>query len=452
MALLLFLLTLFIGNFFTPANRAISRSEIGHDFLAFYTAGTFVRTGRASELYDLTAVRDFQHQLAGREGLTIGQSFGPWWNPPFYALAFAPLSALSYQRAADIWRLINLASLAGAMAILCRILVGRGAPGLSAETAYELRLTRHDVPASNWRDWLLVPLLILVSSPFLQAISHGQNTFTSLLLLAATAAAWRLRRGLLAGLVGALLFYKPQLGAVVALALVFDLGWCALVGLAITGGLLLLINVLALPGTLGDYLHRLPANVHFMQIEHAYLWERHVTLKAFWRLLFQGRAAGESITLVKCLTYVSVGMLAMGLGGIMVLTRLRRRRVESFPHATDRLIAATVAAMPLLMPFYFDYDLLLLAIPATLFAREIRTQAHRAISLAGSQKVLIGGWILLFLNMFLNAHVGLLSHVNLAVPLLSLVAVLLIVRAARSRGFEAGTVRPYERLPLARAA
>src|SRR2546430_4183331 len=40
----------------------------------------------------------------------------------------------------------------------------------------------------------------------------------------------------------------------------------------------------------------------------------------------------------------------------------------------DRAIAATIAAMPLLMPFYFDYDLLLLAVPATLYAA--RSEEH----------------------------------------------------------------------------
>ena len=34
-----------------------------------------------------------------------------------------------------------------------------------------------------------------------------------------------------------------------------------------------------------------------------------------------------------------------------------------------RLIAATIVSMPLLMPYYMDYDLLLLAVAAVLFAR-----------------------------------------------------------------------------------
>ncbi len=431
--------TLVIGNYFSPPEKSVTSKEVGHDFLAFYTAGTFLRTGRSAELYDLGAVREFQHALAAREGLIIGKSFGPWWNPPFYALAFAPLSALPYSKAATVWRWINVGCLAAAIVLLCRMLVARSAGGLSAGEAYELRLTRQDTPASDWRDWGLVPLLIVVSSPFLQAISHGQNTFTSLLIVVATAAAWRARRGVLAGLLGGLLFYKPQLAAVVALVMVCDMGWAALAGLAMTGVALLAVNVVALPGTLADYSHRLAANVHYMQVENMYLWERHVTLKAFWRLLLQGREAGEAIGRVMMLTWVTAATLGAGLVIAAVVARVREGRVlrergsapgARLPQATDRLIAATVAVMPLMMPFYFDYDLLLLALPAVLFAREIRMRGHgsEARLMTGVEKVVTGGWIVLFLGLLVNAHVGLLTHVNGAVPLLSVIAGLLVWR------------------------
>ena len=78
----------------------------------------------------------------------------------------------------------------------------------------------------------LVPLLVVISMPFVQAFSHGQNTFTSLLFLSITVALWRGERKFLAGIVGGLLFYKPQLGAVVAAALVLDLGWKSFAGLS----------------------------------------------------------------------------------------------------------------------------------------------------------------------------------------------------------------------------
>ena len=54
-----------------------------------------------------------------------------------------------------------------------------------------------------------------------------------------------------------------------------------------------------MPGALENYLHQLPVNVHAMQIERTYLWERHVTLKSFWRMLIHGREAGEPLLLLR---------------------------------------------------------------------------------------------------------------------------------------------------------
>src|SRR5207248_4149557 len=110
-------------NFMQPADRGVSRKSAGHDFLAFYTAGTFVRTGRANQLYDLDAVRAFQRDLVAREHLELADtSFGPFWNPPLFAWVFAPLSRLPYHAAWLIWTGFNVACFAGAMAILAKIL------------------------------------------------------------------------------------------------------------------------------------------------------------------------------------------------------------------------------------------------------------------------------------------------------------------------------------------
>src|SRR6185436_2392809 len=98
-----------------------------------------------------------------------------------------------------------------------------------------------------------------------------------------------------------LLFYKPQLGAIVAAALVLQSGWKPLLGLAITGTVLLAITLLTLPHALTDFLHKLPGNVVYMQVEHRYMWDRHVTLKAFWRLMMQGYAIGPMTTLATAL-------------------------------------------------------------------------------------------------------------------------------------------------------
>ena len=390
----LFVLTLLVVNAVVAATPAPLLSRIGHDFLPFYAAGSLVREGGSSDVYDLDALRAREQLIARENELLLGtRDFGPFWNPPFYALPFAPLSALPYHAALFTWLAINLLALAAAMALLCRI-----------------------VGAEGWRNWGVVPLLVVASTPFLMAVTHGQNTFGSLLLLTIAVVAWRARQAALAGIAIGLLAYKPQLAAVCAVVAVIDLGWKAFAGAALSGGSLVLSAALAMPGSIADYVRRLPGILHAMQVEQPYLWERHVTLKAFWRLLVQGYAPGEADLLVTLLTVACAAPL-----GIALLVAAVRVRSLQDPARRDTLIAATVACMPLVMPFYFDYDLLLLAVPAVLIA-------------AGRQpagRFLLITWSALYLWLIINPDVAERTRVNLAVPLLCVLAGMLTARALR---------------------
>ena len=128
LALALFIATLAIVNGFVPADKAVSRKSAGHDFLAFYTAGAFVRTGRAAELYDIPTIAAAEQELARHEGLELrDDQFGPYWNPPFFACVFAPLSALPYQTAWTVWFAMNLICAGAAIAILSRLIARRSA-------------------------------------------------------------------------------------------------------------------------------------------------------------------------------------------------------------------------------------------------------------------------------------------------------------------------------------
>ncbi len=414
----LFLLTLCVGNGLIRPDRAVGRGDLGRDFLAFYTAATFVRDGRGRELYDLPAVRSAEGRVARAAGIDLGTAFGPWWNPPFYALALEPLTALPYGRALDVWRWVNLAAVAAACVLLGRMVLHGEAPDVHP----------------GLRSAALVPLLVLTSMPFIQATGHGQNTGTSLLLLTGTVALWRAGRGAWAGVVGGLLFYKPQLAAVVAGVMVLDLGWAAVGGLAATGVGLVLVTAVALPGTLGDWVVKLPANVHAIQVEHPYLWDRHVTIKAFWRLLLQGTAAGEPWRVTTGLTVVTWVAVAGPLGRAAW-------RARGHVDRRDRLIAATVCGMPLLMPFYFDYDLLLLAVPLTLYAAD-----------PARDRRLTAAWVVLYAELFVNAPVAGRFHVGLAAAVLVGVTALSLRRVNRPVVIAAGPI-PMARLqPLAVAA
>lgn len=401
LGLALFITTLTVGNSFVSPDKQLNLKSAGHDFLAFYTAGTFLREGRSADLYDLNAVRTFQHELASQQDIQLGEAFAPWWNPPFYAWVFVPLSLLTYSSAWLIWMCVNILSAALACVLVTRMLPGD----------------------CDWKCWGLVPVLIGTSLPFIQSLGHGQNSSTSLLLVALVVTLWRQRRALAAGLVLGLLFYKPQLAAVLSIVLVLTLGRKALLGILMTGMMLLGVTLTALPGTLGEFLARVPGNLHHMQVERAYVWDRHITFTAFWRYLLQGDATGETAVLA---TVLGTSLMIL-LAGALLRAIWKRRHSASH----DAIIAATIVATPLLMPFYFDYDLLLLAVPAALFAGErLRTTG---VDHAPLQRLRTIGWVVLFAWLFVNPFVTSLTRVNGSVLLVFGLATTSIIAALRPK-------------------
>src|SRR5205085_2881237 len=133
----LYLATVFASQYVKPAasGPANGAGTFGLDFIAFYTGGSFAREGRAAQLYNLSAVQSFERSLARRYGVELGGAMGPWWNPPFYAWVFAPLSYLPFRAASDLWIGINVACAAAA--------------------AWQLRrMLPRDV---DWRTWALIP-------------------------------------------------------------------------------------------------------------------------------------------------------------------------------------------------------------------------------------------------------------------------------------------------------
>src|SRR5262245_49789161 len=59
-ALLIVLVSFTVGNFCLAPNKAVASRDTGHDFLAFYTAGTLARLQQFDLLYDLEAVREIE--------------------------------------------------------------------------------------------------------------------------------------------------------------------------------------------------------------------------------------------------------------------------------------------------------------------------------------------------------------------------------------------------------
>jgi glycosyl transferase family 87 len=402
---LLVVLTFIIGNIFVPRDKAVTRQMLGHDFLAFYFAGTMARTGHYERLYDLGYTKNFEFTTGHNANLELGKSFGPWWNPPFAAWLFAPFTYVPYSQAVVLWWTFGL---------LC----------LTISIILQMRMLKGD-----WTHKGLVPLLMLTTLPIFQAFSHGQNTFFSLLLLTVVVTLWRARQAFWAGLICGLMFYKPQLGAIVALILCASQGRRAILGVGLTGTALLVINVLTMPGTLREFFYHMPVNLHWMLEENHYMWGRHITFKGFWRLLLQDHAEGPTAPAVIALWGICEAALGGALLGALVYT-IRQPRSAS---RTDRLISAAIISMPLLMPFYFDYDLLLISVGAVLYGadRERTPAIADRRQMPWEDRWLPRVCILLYIMLEFGGVIGGHSRVQPIVPLLAVVAFLLIRRSLR---------------------
>jgi hypothetical protein len=341
------------------------------------------------------------------------------------------------------------------------------------------------LPASNgWRDWGLITLCILVSAPFWQALTHLQNTFLSLAMLTTTVALWHARRALPAGMIAGLLLFKPQLATVVAVALVVTLGWRALAGLAVTGFALLAVSMWTLPGSLSAFVRDVPPLVHHLQFDYAYNWGRQITLHSFWRLLVQGHGRGPTIGAAQALWGMSSLAIAAGLvwAGWRIRTTPQGKsgserfvpaecqplpdfaatRASSLPRFLgrcrsvgmtnvadgDRFIAAVLLSMPLLMPYFMDYDLLLLTIPAVLHASARMREVRPARAIDGA---ITCGWVFLFGMTIVNPILADETRLNGSVLVLTLLSGLSIARCL-GRGREVVTIDREGGMPVAAAA
>jgi alpha-1,2-mannosyltransferase len=410
--LALLITTLLIASYAMPGKKDPGTAHaFGLDFIAFYRAGELVHSRHAHQLYDLQNTQNFDRELAQTKNLALGETYGAYLNPPFFAWIFAPLVSLGYWKSLIAWEIFNLLCVAAAAVLLCRIIPPQYDPDPNLD------------PRREWQDYMLVPALLVVSLPFIQTIGHAQNTFLSLLLMTWAVVCWRGGRAFYAGIAAGLLFYKPQLAAVILLAMVITLGWRALAGAALTVGLLLAINILTLPGTLTDYFHHLGPNVQTMLAGHPYLWQRHVTLNGFWHLSLGGAKPLIPPLTIEYIAILSCVPVAFG----VLLCIWRNRKSES----RDRMIAAVITAAPLLMPYYLDYDLLLLAVPAVLLSAEM-VDRDGSKPMPKRDAWLIGLWLVFFLLLLVNPGLTKTLQVNLSVPLLVAIAGLMIARSLRT--------------------
>lgn len=326
---------------------------LGYDFITFYSASKLALGGNVLGVFDPKTIFAMEAQLIPGQGVQY-----PWNYPPQYLLVVLPLALLPYGLSFLLWSF--------------------GGLGLYLLTAYRLAPTR---------------LTLVVAAAFpatMWNLTHGQNGFLSMALLGGAMLLLE-RRPIVAGILIGLMTFKPHLGLLIPVALIFGRHWKTFAAATFTT-ILFAAASQVLVGTEGwtVFLGDLQAATRY--VEYGLLpWQRMVSLFTGLRML--------SVPIS-----VAYGLQAISsLGTAAVIAWVWSREVPLSLRA-----AVLAAGAPLATPYVFDYDLAILAIPMALVAMD----GMRRGWLKGDREVLIIAW----LTPLVATNLAIVTGVHLAYP------------------------------------
>lgn len=343
---------------------------VREDFTAFYAAGQLASHGLGAKIYSDPVIAGVEHLAAGRP--VGGTGMLPYFNPPFFALPFAPLSHLSLQQAYQVWLVASL------------LLV----------TANCVLIWRLSSPlAKQWRVVVLVGYLTLY--PLLFGLRLGQ--FSLILELSIALGFICLRDGheRLAGASFSLLLIKPELVVPIAIYAAVTRRWRVFITLAP-------VTVAAVVASVAV------AGIHESLSYPAYLL--HSTTE-------NGPGVGPRLMInwsgIAAATFGNGGSelrpIVAGVFGVAVLALFfarvsRRPRHDNRPFATEWL--ALVTAVMLADPHFYLQDTII-AVPVAVAAVASMDEAGRAVG----GIMLVSMWGLARLALYPNEsmHVDLLA-------------------------------------------
>lgn len=285
-----------------------------NDFAGVWTAGQLANAGHPEAAYDIAVHRDAQTALRGAPQ----NDFYPWPYPPLWLPVAAALAAIPFIPAMLAWLT---------------------ATGL-AFAAVAARLT------GSWRS---APLL-LACPITLANLYVGQNGFLSAALVGAALLLLPVRP-ILAGVAFGLLAYKPHLGLLVPVALIAAGSWRAIASAAATVALWAALTT-ALYGAglwplflaqMGHVATGMQTNFDLSKLQ---------SLFGFALALGVPRASALALHVLVALAMATLVALAW-------------RR----PVADDLRAALLAAAVVLVSPYVFSYDLLILTVAQAFLVR-----------------------------------------------------------------------------------
>lgn len=309
---------------------------LGSDFVTFYAAARLALAGHGVDAWNLDALLAMQHQVFPAYA---GKGFA-WFYPPTFLLVVTPLALLPH-----------LAALA--------VFVGTTATGWVLALRRAIRR-----PGAG--------SLVAAFPGLWVCAAQGQNGLLTAALAGGSLLTLR-RRPVLSGVLLGLLFVKPHLAALFAVALLAVRAWRTMLvaagtALAFLGASLLAFGWAALPAWLDSL------QVARVATETGALpWAKMPSTFALLRLL------GASVTWA----YAGHAVIAIAAA---VAVWVVWRRTDALPLRGAVLMAATFLANP----YAFDYDLVWLAFPIAWLAVYGLENGWRR----GDREVLVAAWLL----------------------------------------------------------
>jgi len=302
---------------------------IANDFVDVYAAGRLALDGEPAAAYDWPTHKQAEVRAIGHDF----ENYYGWHYPPTFFFVAAALATLPYFIAALVWLIATLAAFAAAMAAIL------GRTGILVALGF---------PAALWN------------------ATAGQNGFLTAALIGGTLGLME-RRPALAGVCLGLLTYKPQFGLLFPLVLIADRRWLTLAVAAAVAVGLALASWLAFGSASWDaFVHWMPITSQVVLGEGRADWSR---LQSLFGLV---RSHGGSAQLAW--TVQAIGSLAVALA-IVWLWRSR------LPY--DLKAAALACGALLATPYFYMYDLVVLAVAAAFLIRYALERGFLFSELAG---------------------------------------------------------------------
>ena len=306
----------------------------GDDFVTFWSASALALNGTPELAYDPGVFREFERTVTGP--LT---PFTPWHYPPTFMLAMLPMALMPYQVVLFYWLLLPLFCLLWVMSRL-----------------FESQVYAWTLP--------IFPYVVICEV-------SGQNGILNAILIGSVLLTLD-RRPIVAGIFAGLLTWKPHLAALVFIALIAGRHWRAL-GSAVAAAVALAVASAVVLGLAPWY--AFVNNLGFVTSlldSRSMPWERMPSVYVTARLVGLDIASARIVQVAAALAAIAIVCLIWYRGA-----PLRWRG------------AALAAAMPLMTPYVFDYDLVLLIFPVAWLLDACLREGWRT----GDTAVLIAVWI-----------------------------------------------------------